>query len=185
MVGDVRKSVRYVRTHARLLGVNASTVILAGHSSGAHLAALAAFDKPSLLERPDATILLAAPVELSVFAADQNLIYGYSKSAIVNHALACGYEGPEDALRCSSNELKKASPLYAVDKNAPPTYLAYGALDDVVPLTQGETLYAKLVESIGSDRAWLDVAKHSGHAVEGANQGYIELFASLVAKGSI
>jgi acetyl esterase/lipase len=185
MVRDVRASVRYVRTNAQQLGVDASTVILAGHSSGAHLAALAAFDKPILLERPDAVILLAAPVDMQAFAMDQNLIYGYSKSAIVNHALACGYEGPRDVLRCSKNALEKASPLYAVDKNAPPTYLAYGALDEVVPLAQGEALYATLVQSIGSDRVWLDVARRSGHAVEGANQGYIELFASLVANGSI
>jgi acetyl esterase/lipase len=185
MVSDVRASVRYVRTHAQQLGVNASTVILAGHSSGAHLAALAAFDKPILLERPDGVILLAAPVDMSVFAADQNLIYGYSKSAIVNHALGCGYEGPRDVLRCSRSALEKASPLYAVDKNAPPTYLAYGALDEVVPLAQGEALYATLVAKIGPDRTWLDVARRSGHAVEGANQGYIELFASLVANGSI
>lgn len=182
MVQDVRDAVRYVRKNAQHLRVNASTVILAGHSSGAHLAAMAAFDKPGVTEKPDAVILLAAPADLALFAADQNLIYGFSKSAIVNRALGCGYEGPRDSLRCSTEDLRASSPLFAVDKAAPPAYLAYGALDEVVPLSQGRALYAALANKIGSSNVWFDVAERSGHAVEDANQGYIALFASMVAK---
>ena len=182
MVSDVRAAVRYVRTNARQLRVNASTVILAGHSSGAHLAAMAAFGKPGVAEKPDAVILLAAPADLALFAADQSLIYGFAKSAVVNHALGCGYEGPRDSLKCSSDDLRASSPLFVLDKTAPPAYLAYGALDEIVPLSQGRALYEALVQNIGSSNVWFDVAERSGHAVEDANQSYIALFAAMVAK---
>ena len=182
MVQDVREAVSYVRKNARQLRVNATTVILTGHSSGAHLAALAAFDKPTSTDRPDAVILLAAPADMSLFATDKNLIYGFAKSAIINHALGCGYEGPKDALKCSTEELIAASPLFIIDKTAPPTYLAYGALDEVVPLSHGEALYEVLVNYIGSSNVWFDIAERSGHAVEDANQGYMAVFASMIAR---
>ncbi|MFB7450945.1 alpha/beta hydrolase [Streptomyces sp. NPDC056194] len=103
---DVKRVIHWVRTHGAAYGADASTLLLAGGSSGAHLAATAALtaNDPQLQPGlPDADTSVDAVVAF----------YGY-------------YGTADDDGRVT------ASPLAHLHADAPPFLIVHGALDTLV-----------------------------------------------------
>jgi len=113
-VEDARSAMRYVRKNAGKLGCDAGRIAAAGGSSGGHLAAMTAMkvdidapaDDRSVSPRPDALILLNAPLDLMTL-----------RSRVPKVA-------------------RQISPLHLVDASLPPTIIFHGTGDNMVPFSQ-------------------------------------------------
>jgi acetyl esterase len=146
-VEDAKSAIRWVRSHARELGVDADKIIAAGGSAGGHLAAAtallddfdAAEDDASVSCRPSALVLFNPVLNLEK-VPDQIMSKG-------------GVGKLSDELR------KPLSPTLYLKKTAPPAILFYGAEDFWMP--QGEE-YAAKAKEIGV-RAELYVAERADH----------------------
>jgi acetyl esterase/lipase len=127
-VEDARSAMRWMRSHARELGVDGNKLIASGGSAGGHLAAStavlddfnAADDDASISCRPAALVLFNPVVDLTHL--------------------------PERKLAEDSDATMKErlSPSLHLDKNAPPSILFYGTGDKFFP--QGEAYVAKARE---------------------------------------
>jgi acetyl esterase/lipase len=99
---DAKSAMRYVRGHAKELGINPDSIIAAGGSAGGHLAAATAFIK-GYNEVTD---------DLSVSCIPQALVL--FNPVIDNGPGGYGYERIGD-------QYKEFSPIINLKKNAPPT----------------------------------------------------------------
>jgi len=116
-VEDAKAAIRWLRAHARELGVDPRRVVASGGSAGGQLAAatafLSAFDdcvEPSISCIPDAMVLFNPELDLT------------------------GEGFKDETGRSMDREL---SPLYSLRKGGPPMILFYGTADPM--LKQGET----------------------------------------------
>jgi acetyl esterase/lipase len=131
-IEDGAQAVKWVREHAGEYGGDPSRIVLAGHSAGAHLAALLALNRRYLRSA------------------------GVDMSAIVG---LVGLSGPYD-LDPSGPDLAPIFPLPAtaadwqvlphVTAGSPPALLLYGDQDDVVPRHAIDNLEAAL-RSVGGE----------------------------------
>lgn len=116
-VEDARSAMRYVRSHAKELGIDPKRIAAGGASAGGHLAACAAFlegpnakdDDLATSPKPDALVLFCPVIDLTR--------EGYRKG---NELLG------ERAL--------ELSPAQHAGANAPPTFIAAGTLDGSSPI---------------------------------------------------
>ena len=150
---DLDRALRwFLSKGSRRYFIDPSTTIVAGHSSGAHLALLAALAPERMpvtqsshrLGRasiPDAVIALAAPTSLADMAADD--VYGTGADAVAS-LLGC----PTDEPICDLPLVGELDPTQWLDLADPPMLLVYGSEDGIVPVDpQGTRL--------------LDVARHA------------------------
>jgi len=68
----------------------------------------------------------------------------------------------------STSDLKAPSPIFYVQPGVPPTLMRYGALDDIVPTSQGTRLKAAL--DAAGVRNDLFIYPHSGHLLDGPDE---------------
>ncbi len=131
-VEDAKSAIRWVRSHARELGVDANKIIAAGGSAGGHLAAAtallddfnAAEDDVSVSCRPCALVLFNPVLNLLKLPDEKKNAAGVVKLP---------------------NELRKLlSPTLYLNKAAPPAILFYGTEDFWMP--EGEEYVAKTKE---------------------------------------
>ncbi len=114
-VEDAKSAIRWIRVHAKELGIDKNKIVAAGMSAGGHIAAclgtIDGFDEKSedlsISSRPNAIVLLAPPVDPTV---DQWFIQ------ILNN-------------RVKPEEL---SPTHHVRPKLPPTLILQGNLDQTV-----------------------------------------------------
>lgn len=182
-VSDVRQAVKWIRSKAAAYALDPTSVIVAGHSAGGHLALLAAlsgtqFDAGTAPElstqsgRPDGVIALA-PV------TDMAKLVGVSTIGTEGVAAALGC--PKTTPLCNSALLTKVSPLNYVDANDPPVYLAHGSGDTMVPFkSMSQTAYGVLAPVMGSSRVWFDVVEGVNHDLPGVNASQVALFCEKV-----
>jgi acetyl esterase len=146
-VEDAKSAIRWVRSHARELGIDANKIIAGGGSAGGHLAAAtalledfdAAEDDASVSCRPSALVLFNPVLNLKNVPEQIMRKGGVGKLA---------------------DELKQPlSPTLYLKKTAPPAILFYGAEDFWMP--QGEE-YAAKAKELGV-RAELYVADGEKH----------------------
>lgn len=124
-VQDVARAVRWARDHAREIGADPGRLYLAGHSSGAHIAALLATDAHYLAE------VGMTPREL---------------------AGVVGIAGPYDFLPITDPVMQRifapdpdaSQPVNFVDGDEPPFLLLHGSDDRTVWLRNSERLAARL-----------------------------------------
>ncbi|MBM3458162.1 MAG: alpha/beta hydrolase [Armatimonadetes bacterium] len=142
-VEDARSAMRWVRSHARELGIDPDRIIASGGSAGGHLAAATAllpgFDDPaddrSISCRPNALVLFNPALNLT------------------------GRETPvqDEAGKDISHDF---SPTLFLKKDAPPTILFYGTADRI--LSQGQEFLARS-RALGN-RVELHLAPDMPHA---------------------
>lgn len=149
MIHDIKAAIRFLRANAKQYGYRSDKIIVAGSSAGGHLAALiGTVNGNSELEgtlgnyvstssNVQATVDLYGPSNFLTIL-NQSTPHGISVRA---PALAVLLGKPVDMVP----ELAKlASPVYQVDANDPPMFIAHGDQDNQVPINQAHELYGAL-----------------------------------------
>jgi len=113
-VQDGKSAIRYVRAHAKELGINPNKIIAAGGSAGGHIAACMAFDGGD--------------------AAGEDLNVSSKANALVLHNPVLGEGFGKDFFDLHP----ELSPMLHVNKNWPPTIISNGTNDNTTPYKSAE-----------------------------------------------
>lgn len=138
---DAKLAVKYLRTFAGPLALDADRVVTSGHSAGGHLAVMVA------LSRGAAGVSLAGgdPVVAGAFAFGAPIDIQLAMSQLpaslianipVRWLMGCGLDGNY----CNTTRMEPATYLDAAD---PPVRLIFGGADPVVPAATAAPLQAK------------------------------------------
>lgn len=141
-IHDVKRAIRWVRAHARDLGVNPARLCLEGHSAGAHLVLLAAAADDPRLDPPEGHGKMSAAV--SAVAAVYPPVLFYLGDARPSGGLQARALPGADA---SEESASLASPLLHVTSRHPPTMLLHGDIDKIVPVSTSYRYAQKLREA--------------------------------------
>ena len=140
---DLAAAIAWVRSNIAARGGSPGRIVLAGHSSGAHLGLLVATDPKYLaahgLKRSDITavIALSAPTDLSPRSDGR----GYGDALLAGHGA--------DAFKRDPVLMKDASPVSHVCAGLPPLLLLVGEQD--FPAIDGQTReFARKAEAAGN-----------------------------------
>lgn len=137
---DITDAVNWFFRNGETYGYDPDRIALVGGSAGAHLALLAAYGwekqtaadslvLPENKHRIKAVVDIYGPVDLTTpYAQTQPLVTNF---------IAHSYQEKPELYR-------EASPVRYLDKNDPPTLILHGTSDDLVPISQSDTLKAKL-----------------------------------------
>jgi acetyl esterase/lipase len=138
---DITDAVRWFFKNDTTYGYDSDRIALIGGSAGAHLALLAAYGWKSQHSAPDsaavsgeihkikAVVDIYGPVDLTTpYASTQPLVTNF---------IAHSYQEAPELYR-------EASPLQYLDKDDPPTMILHGTSDDLVPISQSDTLKSHL-----------------------------------------
>ena len=142
MVADVRAGIDWCHEHAASLGVDTDRIAIAGHSAGAHLAALAALTPPEFTD-DDRSHSTAALIALSGVYDVRAEKYG----PLVG-------DRPDAAAQ--------SSPITWVDGDTPPTFLGHAIDDETVSIDETDTFYDALLSAgVDVDRFRADGGGHT------------------------
>ena len=140
-VEDAKCAVRWMRSQGKCYGIDPDNIAVLGGSAGGHLAMMVGYssDVPELegdgghrqvSSKPQVVVNLYGPSDLTAPIA---------QGSDVVHRFLGGKTYAEDP------ELyKKASPIFYLTGDDPPTLILHGTLDEVVPIAQSDALEAKL-----------------------------------------
>lgn len=182
---DVRAAIRHLRHGAAAYGLNASAIVVAGFSAGAHLAALLAVTHASSFSsRLDlnasahlpreaaeassairAAVAFSAPTDLVAFRRDfeQQRRCGGTCCDAVSALLGGCADLPTDCLE----EAEFASPVHHANATATtrpaPLFLAAQDVDCLVPSAQSQRLHAVLQQRWGDDESFALVVNPERH----------------------
>lgn len=140
-VADAKSAVRWVRSHAKELGIDADRIASAGGSAGGHLAA-AVGTLPGFDQQGEDTSVSCVPNAMLLF----NPALDLSKEAFQDEFRAKRY--PELAKRMGADG-KDLSPTHQIKKGIPPTIIFHGKGDTTVPYSQAEA-FAERMEQAGN-----------------------------------
>lgn len=129
-VKDGKSAIRWIRVHARELGVDPNKLVAGGGSAGGHVAAAAAFVKKFNEEGEDLSIS-CRPDALVLF-----------NPVIDNGPSGYGFERV-------SEYWADLSPLHNVDKDAPPTIVFLGTKDHFIPVSTAKGFKSR-IEAAGA-----------------------------------
>ena len=163
-IHDVKRAIRHLKAHRAEFPFE--SLVVAGGSSGGHLAALAATsagdleptDLPPELAAQDSTVdgavSLSGIMDLTRFwAAD----HGWAKP------LSDGFLGC-DSSECDQTVMLAASPTFWVDVNDPPLFLVAGAGDTlVVPADNADRMWDAMEQDGAPGRCWYDLLENAEH----------------------
>ncbi len=168
MNDDILAAVTELKSYLEEKGIAAGKMIVAGHSSGAHLALLYSYTHGQDSPIPVAFVTAcSSPADLTLFAgggtgAGNN---GYTLlTALADENITAATIGSEKARAA----LARVNPIDLVTPDAPPTILVHGDADNVVPYENSVRLYEKLREN-GVD-AELITYEGQGHFIRTAPQ---------------
>ena len=148
--GDVKCAVGWVNDHAARFGVDPERIALLGSSAGGHLALLAAYSTsepalPASCRTSDADVTaVAALYPVSDLAALCRAPTRWWNQSFDIPAQVARFVGGTPTT--VPDRYRLASPITHVDHGAPPTYLAHGTRDPVVPISQSLRLTQRLRE---------------------------------------
>ena len=138
-VKDARSAVRYLRRHARALGIDPKRIAVAGGSAGGHLAAgTALFDRCPTIDHVTANERTA---DGALISCQPNLLILYYP---VIDTSANGY-GQQKIGKL----WQELSPVDQVTAKRPPTIIFHGTADTVTPFS-GATLFQKRMTQAGN-----------------------------------
>jgi len=156
-IEDVKCAVRFLRANAAVYGIDPNRIGAWGGSAGGHLVALlGTTDASSGFEgdggyadessRVQAVVDMFGPTDLKA------LSLGISSRFL---SILFGNVSRNSAI------VKQASPITWISKDDPPFLILHGENDDVVPVSQSETLYDRLTAK--GVTATLVIVKNAGH----------------------
>jgi acetyl esterase/lipase len=174
MVEDIRRSVRFIRLHAKDYKIDPDHIGITSGSSGGHLALMVGTTSDD--GNPDAK----DPVE-QVSCRTQAIVSWFPPTDLVNWGGKDGYKLIQTAQPKMFDDifgkvtdlvpqLKSISPIYQVTKDDPPLLLIHGTDDKTVPLQQSQILEAKyeetnlpvklIIQEGGGHTYWKGIEKH-------------------------
>jgi acetyl esterase/lipase len=159
VVGDVRRSVRFIRQEAKTFGVDPERLGVCGGSAGGHLSLVlgTASDagdpksKDRVLKnssRVAAVVAYYPPTDIRPWVKEESF-----------------YFQNYPALRIGEDEADGFSPILHVSPDDPPTLLIHGDLDKLVPIDHSEKILVKFKEK--NVTAELLVIKGAAHGFRG------------------
>jgi acetyl esterase/lipase len=169
---DVKAAIRYLRSFAAELGVDASRIGIWGESAGGHLATLAGLTAGRDDLEGDIGVLgpsSAVDVVVEWYGpADIEAMLGLDRAALMPPGLPPVLRtSPEELLvrGLEGAALADASPVTHVAPGAPPFLVQHGTADWVVPFDQGELLVSRLREA--GVPVELEAVDGAGHIFDG------------------
>ncbi len=130
---DIESILKKLQHDAKSLNITPKFFLM-GISAGGHLAMLYSYssDKKHLVEAVGGIV---SPADLT----SEKIRQGRMNNDIIK---LIGKPFDENSI----DEYRNASPYFQLKKSSPPTILFYGGRDNMVPESQGESIYAKLQE---------------------------------------
>tara|TARA_R110002111_G_scaffold259308_1_gene329315 strand:- start:123942 stop:124799 length:858 start_codon:yes stop_codon:yes gene_type:complete len=161
VVDDVRRSVRFIRLHAKEYGVNPEQLGVWGGSAGGHLSLVLGTTSDAgnpkvqdpVLQNSDRVAAVVAyypPTDLREFVDEKSSYY---------------HRFP--ALQFDVNLADDFSPVLHVTKDDAPTLLIHGDLDELVPISHSENIMKQFQEQ--NVPAELIIIKDAAHGFQGAD----------------
>ncbi|MHC4252908.1 MAG: alpha/beta hydrolase [Planctomycetota bacterium] len=141
-VKDGKSAIRYVRSHAKELGVDPGKLAGGGGSAGGHVAA-ATGTVPALEEEGEDLAVSSRPDALVLF----NPVYDNGPGGYGHNRVGRRY--------------REISPIHNITEDAPPTIVFFGSKDPLVPVGTSEK-YKALMEKHGR-RCDLHIYEGEGH----------------------
>jgi acetyl esterase/lipase len=129
-VKDGKSAIRWVRAHARDLGIDPDRIAAGGGSAGGHVAAATA-TVPGLEEEGEDSSISCRPNALLLF----NPVYDNGPGGF-------GHERVKE-------RYKEISPIHNIQKGTPPAIVFLGTNDSLIPVATAEK-YKELMEQAGS-----------------------------------
>jgi acetyl esterase/lipase len=139
-VQDVKCALRWLKQHCANYGFDPNRIALIGGSAGGHLAMMVGYSHgsaefngecaaDSIDDRVQAVVNIYGPCDLTTPFAVNN-------SVVIKFLGASYSESPEI--------YQLASPLHWLTADDPPTLIFHGTIDEVVPISQSDTLKTRL-----------------------------------------
>lgn len=141
-VSDGKSAMRWVRAHAKELGVDPNKIAAGGGSAGGHVAAATALAKGFDAEGEDITVSCRPDALVLFNPVFDNSPEGYGYSRV-------------------SEYWEDISPLHNINKTAPPTIVFLGDKDKLIPVRTAEA-YKTRMEKVGA-RCDLHVYENQPH----------------------
>jgi acetyl esterase/lipase len=149
----MRRSVRFIRQHAKEYGVDPSRLGVFGNSAGGHLALLLGTTGDS----GDPSAADAVLRESSRVAA---VVANYPATDLARWATQ------QPVFKFTEAEAAQFSPIRFVSPESAPSLIVHGDADTAAPIDQGETMYAALTKA-GVPASFIRT-NGAGHGFEGA-----------------
>lgn len=129
-VSDAKSAIRFLRKHAKALGVNAKKIVASGGSAGGHLAA-ACGTLPGL-DEPDEDLSISAEANAMVLF---NPVFDNGPQGFQHERMGARW--------------KEISPAHNIKKGTPPGIVFLGTEDPLIPVSIAESFKASM-EAVGS-----------------------------------
>ncbi len=136
---DIRDAVQWFFQNGEKYGYNPDKIALIGGSAGGHLSLLGAYGWHPFAEKQDSVV--ASPHKIKAVVdiyGPYDLTTPYSQTQrLVTRFIGHSYKERPDLYR-------EASPMSFLDKTDPPTLILHGTADNLVPISQSDTLKVHL-----------------------------------------
>jgi len=126
-VEDGKRAIRYVREHAKELGVDPDKIIASGGSAGGHVAAACAMC-PKIDATPDSTVSCSPNALILLNPVYDNGPEGYGYKTVIEY-------------------WKDISPFHNIRKGVPPTGVFFGSNDNCVPVATVKAFEKQMTEA--------------------------------------
>lgn len=136
---DIRDAVQWFFQNGEKYGYNPDEIALIGGSAGGHLSLLGAYGWHPFAEKQDSVVAPQHKIKAVVdIYGPYDLTTPYSQTQrLVTRFIGHSYKERPDLYR-------EASPMSFLDKTAPPTLILHGTADNLVPISQSDSLKARL-----------------------------------------
>jgi acetyl esterase/lipase len=185
-VEDMKRSVRFIRFHAKDYHIDPDRIGVSGGSAGGHLSLmLGTTGGPGDPKAKDPVDRVSSRVQAVAcfFPPTDFLNYGEKDKVALGRGTLSAFRAPFDfheqdpkthAFVPITDEArvleigKRISPIYHISADTPPTLIMHGDADKLVPIQQAETFLdklkeagvpAKLVVKKGAQHGWADIGK--------------------------
>ena len=164
IIGNINRSVRFIRMHAKDYGIDPNRMGITGASAGGHLSLMQGLaPEPEKADSPDPLQRVSSKVQAVAcfFPPTDFLNYGNEGENAMGRGVLAPFAAAFDFHEMDAKphmleritdptrleEIGKAiSPAYHIDADDPPTLILHGDADHLVPIQQSELVIERLTD---------------------------------------